>query len=154
MDMKEIVLLIISGFFGTLGFSFFFRMTKKKIIWAALGGALTCVIYVIVCRFTDAIFFQNAIPALTATVYSEILARITKSPATPYITLSIVPLIPGGKLYYTTYYFVVGERELFKSSLSDTFKIAAGLAVGIIIISVIIREINARKFQVVYEDED
>lgn len=154
MSTREIVVLIVSGFLGTLGFSFFFRMTKKKIIWAALGGALTCVVYVITCRFTDGVFFQNVIPAITATIYSEILARATKAPATPYITLSIVPLIPGGKLYFTTYYFVVGEREMFKSELYDTFKIAAGLSVGIIIISVIIREINARKFQVVYEDED
>ena len=55
--------------------------------------------------------------------------------------------MPGGKLYYTTYYFVTSDVEKFDISLSETLQIAAGLAVGIICVSVIVHEINRNKFK-------
>ena len=94
---------------------------------------------------------QNFFPALVATAYAEIMARVLKAPATPILACSIIPLVPGGKLYYTTYYFVVGQMSLFKYTLTETLRIAAGLAVGIIVISVIVNEVNSHKFKTILD---
>ena len=153
MDIKSALILVLSGFVGSLGFALLFRMTKSKIIYAALGGAVTCIAYVICCHFFENEFYQNLFPALIATAYSEILARLTKAPSTPYIAISIIPLVPGGRLYYTMYYFITSDMEAFKSALMETVRIAGGLAVGIILISVIIREINYSKFKQIYDVE-
>ena len=147
MDIKETLIIVFSGLVGTVGFSILFRSDKKRIFCNAIGGGLTCLVYVISCHFFDHILVQNLFPALFVSAYAEVMARIVKAPATPILACSIIPLVPGGKLYYTTYYFVVGDMEKFDTTLTETLQIAAGLAVGIICISVIIHEINWSRFK-------
>lgn len=153
MDINEALRLIISGFIGTLGFTLLFRSNKNRVVISALGGALTCVVYVISCHYYEHELMQNLFPAFAATVYAEVMARITKAPATPILACSIIPLVPGGKLYYTTYYFVVGEMENFYDSIIDLLRIASGLAVGIILVSVVVYEFNRHKFRQILDIE-
>lgn len=150
-ELRQALIIVLSGIVGTCGFALVFRMTKKKIIWAVIGGGLTCVVYAVSCHFFAHEFFQNVFPALFATAYSEVFARLTKSPSTPYIACSIISLVPGGKLFYTMYYFIISDMPAFRETLNQTARIAAGLAVGIIIVSVIIREINYSKFKYIYD---
>lgn len=151
MTLQQAVITVLAGTVGTCGFSLLFRINKKHVIFAVIGGFITCVVYVVCCRRIDDVFFQNFIPALVATAYSEVMARLTKSPATPYIICSIIALVPGGKLYYTMYYFISGNYPVFRVTVLETLKIAAGIAVGIIIISVIIHQINYNKFKQIYD---
>ena len=153
MDIKQAIIIVLSGFVGSIGFSLLFRMNKQKIIFAAIGGGLTCLVYVVAFNFSEKSFFQNLFPALFATAYSEILARLTKSPSTPYIAISIIPLVPGSKLYYTMYYLITDNDLAFKEYFLETLRIAGGLGVGIIRVSVIIREINYHKFKPIYDME-
>ena len=151
MDMNEALRIIISGFIGTFGFTLLFRSNKKRVIISAIGGALTCAVYVISCQFFDHELMQNLFPALVATIYAEVMARVTKAPATPILACSIIPLVPGGKLYYTMYYFVIGDNAKLDVTLGETLQIAAGLAVGIICISVIVHEANRHKAKKILE---
>ena len=153
MDINEAIRIVVSGLVGTFGFTLLFRSNKNRVVISSLGGALTCLIYVISCRYFEHELLQNLFPALVATVYAEIMARLTKAPATPILACSIIPLVPGGKLYYTTYYFVVGETESFYESIVGLLRIASGLAVGIIIVSVVVHEINRNKFKHVLDTE-
>lgn len=147
MNFTEALTVIISGMLGTVGFSILFKSDRNRILCNAVGGALTCLVYLLSCHFFDHILVQNLIPALFVSAYSEIMARVVKAPATPILACSIISLVPGGKLYYTTYYFVVGDMEKFDITLTETLQIAAGLAIGIICISVIIHEINWSRFK-------
>lgn len=153
MDFKQAAIIVLSGMAGTLGFSILFRSNKKRMLCNALGGALTCIVYLISCEFSEMEFFQNMFPALFATAYAEIMARIEKAPATPILACSIISLVPGSKLYYTTYHFVMGNMDLFNETLIDTLKIAAGLAAGIICVSVAVHEYNRHKFRKIFELE-
>ena len=147
MDIKETLIIVLSGMLGTIGFSILFKSDKNRIFCNAVGGALTCLVYAVSCHYFDHIVVQNFLPALFVTIYAEAMARIVKAPATPILACSIISLVPGGKLYYTTYYFVTGDTANFDICLSETLQIAAGLAVGIICISVIVHEINRNKFK-------
>lgn len=40
-------------------------------------------------------------------------------------------MVPGAGIYYTAYYFLQGEQELFASKGGETFKVALALALGI-----------------------
>ena len=151
MNYIEALKIILSGTIGTLGFSLLFKSNPKRTFFNALGGAITCIVYVVCCELFEHEFMQNIFPALAATAYAEIMARVLKAPATPILACSIIPLVPGGKLYYTTYYFVVGQMSLFEYTLRQTLRIAAGLAVGIIIVSVIVNEINSHKFKAILD---
>ena len=153
MDLQKFLRLLISGLVGTFGFTLLFRSNKSRVLISTLGGALTCIVYAISCHFYEHEMMQNIFPALFATAYAEVMARLTKAPATPILACSIIPLVPGGKLYYTTYYFVVGEMESFYEAFIDLLRIASGLAVGIILISVVVHEFNRHKFRQIFEDQ-
>ena len=153
MDISEALRIVISGLIGTFGFTLLFRSNKNRVIISTIGGAITCIIYVISCHFFDHELLQNLFPALGATVYAEVMARVTKAPATPILACSIIPLVPGGRLYYTTYYFVVSDTENLYNSIVALLRIASGLAVGIIIVSVIVHEINRNKFKHILDIE-
>lgn len=153
MELNEALRIVISGLVGSGGFALFFRVRKSRILWATLGGGLTCMVYVISMKYFDHEFFQNLFPALFGAIYSEVMARVTKSPNTTYLACSIIPLVPGGKLYYMMYYFITGEMELFSEALKQTARISAGLAVGIITISVFVHIINHGKFKQIYDIE-
>ena len=113
MDLKQALLLILSGIGGTLGFSLIFRMRKRLIVWALLGAAVTLGVYVLCLATLQHAFFQNLFPALVGALFAEITAKLTKSPATQYLACAIIPLVPGGGLYYTMYHFVTGDMEAF-----------------------------------------
>ena len=151
MDYMEALKIILSGTIGTLGFSLLFKSNPRRTFFNALGGAVTCIVYVIATEVFDQTFMQNFFPALAATAYAEIMARVLKAPATPILACSIISLVPGGKLYYTTYYLVVGQMGVFRYTLTETLRIAAGLAVGIIVISVIVNEFNSHKFKTILD---
>ena len=53
---------------------------------------------------------------------------------TIFLLPGIFPLVPGAGIYYTAYYFLQGEQELFASKGGETFKVALALALGIALI--------------------
>ena len=112
MDLKQALILIFAGIGGTLGFSLIFRMRKKLIVWSLLGAALTLGVYVLCLATMQHAFFQNLFPALAGALFAEVTAKLTKSPATQYLACAIIPLVPGGGLYYTMYHFVTGDMEI------------------------------------------
>ena len=153
MDWKQALIIILSGTVGSLGFSYVFQSPKRRTFINLLGGFVVCVVYVLSDYASDKEFFVNFFPAVAATVYAEIMARVVKAPATPILACSIIPLVPGGKLYYTTYYFVMGQDELFDITVQQLLEIALGLAVGIICVTVVVHEVNRRKFKQIIDVE-
>ncbi len=153
MDLQHALTLLLAGAAGTCGFALLFRMRKKLIPWAVLGALLTLGVYVLCLYCFDHAFFQNLFPALFGALYAEVLARLTKSPATQYLVCAIIPLVPGGGLYYTMYAFVTGNMETFHAELTQTARTAAGLAVGIILVSVLMHQIRRRKWKSVFEED-
>ncbi len=152
MEIKELFTLLFSGVIGTVGFSILFKSNKSRVFCCAVGGALVVFIYAVCVKVSDNLFFQNFVPSLFATVYAEIMARVMKAPTTPILACSVIALIPGGRLYYTTYYFVTSNMEAFDRELMAMLQVAAGICVGITCISVIVNEINRHKFKQIFEN--
>lgn len=145
MDMQEVIIVVLTGTCGTLGFAMLFKVNTSKLFWVTWGGFIVSFAYVFCCELFVSQFYINLFPALIIALYSEIAARVTKSAATPFIICGIVPLVPGKGLYYVMHYFIIGDSEMSRVYLSETLHIAAGIAVGIIVISVAIFEINKKK---------
>lgn len=135
---------IIACFIGCIGFSILFNIHGFGTSFCAIGGVLTWVAYRLVQHLSHdditAYFFATA----TAALYSEIMARIRKYPAISYLLISIFPLIPGAGVYYTMNYAVKGNMTSFASQGRHTIAIACVMAVGILLISTIVRAINDR----------
>jgi len=129
---------IITAYIGSLGFALLFNIKKERILYASIGGIITWCIYLLSFYYFNDIFISNMIAAILATAYSELLARILKAPTTVFLLPSIVPLVPGGSLYYSMSYAVMGNKTNFDIYALSTLKTALGIAVGIIVVSVIV----------------
>ena len=80
------------------------------------------------------LFFASAV----ASVMAEIFARIMKAPSTVFLISMLVPLIPGGNLYYTMSHLVLGESAQFNIYLRLVLWEASSIALGVMdVVSVV-----------------
>ena len=105
----------------------------------ALGGAASWAVYRLSSHYGYSETTCYFLSALTAATYSETMARIRKYPAISYLVISIFPLIPGAGIYYTTNCLVMGDMSGFTAMGKQTIAIAGVIAVGILMISTIVR---------------
>jgi uncharacterized membrane protein YjjB (DUF3815 family) len=64
-------------------------------------------------------------------VGAEIFARIKKTPITVYIVGGIIPMVPGGTIYYAMKNFLLGNMEEFGNKMIYMIKIGGAIALGI-----------------------
>ena len=70
-----------------------------------------------------------------------VMARIRRCPVTGYQLVALLPLVPGGGIYYAMSYCLEGDTERFLTTLLDTLGTAAALAVGVILASSLFRAV-------------
>lgn len=140
---SNIIFQLITAFLGTLGFAVLYNLKDYKILFAAFGGLCAWAIYLFLGIWFDNDPLKYYIVALLAGIYSEFLARIQKTPATTYMVLTLIPLIPGGMLYETMNYALKNSWDTFFSTAIETIKLAGALALGIITVTSTVRIINA-----------
>lgn len=128
---------ISAGLIGSLCFGVLFNIRGKKLIAAALGGFLSWGLFLLLSRIILSEPVNYFIVAAVVSMYSEIMARILKTPATPIVTTSLIPLIPGGSLYYTMAYVFESDFSKFIEKALSTLKLASALALGIIVVTAI-----------------
>lgn len=135
--MKQNVIQVLMAGIGTLGFTLYFRINKKHIIAATIGGLLAWAIYLIAYAMTGSIFLGNMIAAMIVCIWSELMARILKAPANIFMIPGIIPLLPGGTLYYTMNAMLQRNENLFIQKGIETIMITVGIVAGIVAVSVI-----------------
>lgn len=141
MIPKEIIQ-IITGFIGSMGFAVLYNIRGKRFIIAALGGFLSWSLFVLFGFFISNEPLNYFMVSVAVSVYAEIMARVLKTPTTTFITTSLIPLIPGGSLYYTMAYAFESDFENFISKAFYTLQLASALALGTIIVSTLMRALN------------
>jgi len=129
----------LSCFAGCIGFVILFNIHGPGGLLCALGGAATWLVYLIAFQLSGSDLAAYFWSALSASAYSEIMARIRKYPAISYLVVSIFPLIPGAGVYYTMNYAVRGMNEQFATQGLHTAAIAGIIAVGILLASTTVR---------------
>lgn len=138
MSLNEIIQ-ILSGGIGTLGFGILFNIRGKRLFVTVIGGFISWLIFVILSNFIASEPLNYFVVAMLISIYAEIMARVIKTPTTTFITTCLVPLIPGGSLYYTMAYAFSNDLESFLSKAIYTLKLASALALGIIIATTLTR---------------
>lgn len=122
---------------STLIYAILMRVKLRHLPAIGLGAGMTYLLFALLYHLGMSLLLSNMFAAMVATVYGEIMARIFKAPVTIYSIPSIIPLVPGGSLYYTMAALVDGNEAEFISRGTDTVMVALGIAIGIISVSVI-----------------
>ena len=123
---------ILWGLIGTVGFGILFNIRGIKLAVAACGGVLSWGLFLLLSRWIEHDAISYFVVALCVSLYAEVMARVLKTPTSTFITTSLVPLIPGGSLYYTMASAFDSDMTLFIERATATLLLASALALGII----------------------
>jgi len=102
---------------------------------AGISGMVSWIAYLVAWNEMPSVFAANLAAAAVATVYAETMARILKTPVTVFLITGIIPLVPGGNLYYTMNYVLAKQWHLSSLYGQKTILIAIAVAAGIMIAS-------------------
>ena len=76
---------------------------------------------------------------IVVSLLSELFARILKAPATIFLVIGIVPLVPGGGLYYAMDALINADYVLFAQKGVETAACAGAIAAGVSVVTSIVR---------------
>ncbi len=132
--MQELIQTLYAAL-GAIAFSVLFNAKGKKIFVSAIGAAAAWVVYLAAFKVTEDKVISLFFSTLAAAVFSEILARIIKAPVIVLLVPMLVPLFPGGDLYYTTINFVQGNTAQFGYYAKLVLSEAGVIGFGVIMIT-------------------
>lgn len=135
MDVTNVITQLVTAFVGSLGFALMFGMRKRYLMASSLGGMVTWGIYMAMNAWLSSSFLACLAASSFAIIYSEVLARIYKTPATMFIMPSVVPLVPGGPLYYAMSEAVRGNMQQAGFYGRETLLFALAIASGICLVT-------------------
>jgi uncharacterized membrane protein YjjB (DUF3815 family) len=134
---------ILMGYLGSLGFNILFNIRGKKLFIASFGGLISWAVFLALEPLLPGETIRYFLAAAAVTVYGEVFARIEKTPTTTFLVPSVIPLIPGGSLYYTMNFALNKQWEDFSARGFYTLQLALSLAVGIIAVTTLTRLLTA-----------
>jgi len=137
--LNEWILPVLWAALGALGFGFIFAMRSRKLLYTAIGGGLTWLIYLLGIKWGWNEFVACAVGAAIGTLYSEIIARALHTPVTVFVIPVNIPLVPGAALYYTFLYFTQDKMDLFVSKGKYTIGVAGAMALGIFVATMLFK---------------
>jgi len=103
---------ILQGFYGllsTLGFAILFNIQGVTLTYAIINGILSWSVYFLTEGMTPAPYMQHFLTATVIAFYSEFMAIKKKTPATIFLVPAMIPLLPGGLLFYTMQNLFLGK---------------------------------------------
>lgn len=122
------------AFLACFGFCFLFDVRGNRLFFAPFGGALGWLAFLALAWLQNDIlqyFFASAAVA----VYAEIMARLQRCPATVYLLVALLPMVPGGGIFYAMRACLEGNIQQFLETGLHTLGVAGALALGILVVS-------------------
>lgn len=120
-------------FLGVLGIGIRLNIDKKNLLLSTAGGVLSTTVFNLFNGFLPdpATVF---VTSLAASLYSEIMARVRKTPTSIFFPSSIIPILPGKAVYDTVNLALRQDTAGFLESSISTFYTTMAIALGIITI--------------------
>lgn len=130
--MTDLLVRLIGGAIGTLGFVLAFEVRANRIFASLFGGIIGTAVYLLCDSLGMHVFLTNTAAAFVITIYSESAARILHSPAVTFQIPGSIVLVPGSSLYYTMSNLIAGNFAEAGHFAVNTLQVGAGIADGII----------------------
>ena len=138
------VIQLVAAFVGTVGFSALFGAPRRYYLYCGLAGMAGWAVYLLVAMghsVVGAAFFA----ALAVAVISHAMAKMCRCPVTVFLICGIIPLVPGGGIFWTAYYIVTEQLRMAAATGFVALKVTIAIAGGIILASGIINKLFIRK---------
>lgn len=138
----EILLQIVMAMIGALGFGLLFHISGSRLITIMLGAAVNWGVYLLAMQWYDNRVTAFFVATLATAALDEVLARLLKAPVITLLVPMLVPLIPGGDLYYTTLALVQGDTAGFARYGTLFIEEADAMAFGVILVACLVQTLG------------
>ncbi len=139
--IEQVIVAIIASF----GFGIIYNIKGKKLIFASIGGGLSWFCYLYLTQNKVGSILSLFISSIIFSIYSEICARYLKTPVTTLVICALIPLVPGAGMYYTMYETITGNLSGAVELGLNTLASAGSLALGLIFVSTITKQVTNLK---------
>lgn len=137
--MKELLLHMVTGFFGAFGFAFLFQTPKRSHFFIGITGMLGWTVNYLFQTFVGTgvplDIVGNFLNGLILGICAQIFGHIQKVSPTVYYITGVIPPVPGGTIYMMFYSLIVGEYAQAAVFLRSIIVITGSLALGIFVAS-------------------
>lgn len=141
--MTYIIQILTAGI-ASLGFAVLYNVRGKSLAVPFIGGILGWTLYLML-MFLNNEILQSLIVSMFLSAYTEIAARLIKTPTTTFLLANMIILIPGGKLYYTISSAIKGDWLNFALYGKETIFMAIAISAGIMVVSSVTKIILSNK---------
>ena len=118
------------AFFGCGAFCFIFEMRRWRFILTAAGiGLMAQVSYLLLSEFSTV--SQLLLATIVTATLAEIFARVLKTPATVFLIVGIIPLVPG--VAFTTAIRDIADEDYIAGAVRmlDALLVTFCIAMGV-----------------------
>ncbi len=136
--MNEMILQLLWAGIGTFGYCLYIHAHHKHFIAATLGGILSWAVYLAMGMQSENLFLNMLLATIAVYTWSEAMARVMKAPVTVFLAPGIIPLLPGGSLYYTMLALLHQQTESFREYGRVTAVVTMGIACGVVLASIVV----------------
>ncbi len=135
----SVPLTLIFTLVACFGFALWFGVRGRRLLTCSVGSVLAVGVYLAAAAFIKSNFLTNLIAAAVCCIYAQIMARVDKAPATVFLTLGALPLVPGSSLYYLMLGLVTGNDALAKASGWKLLSTAFGIVMGLMLVEAAVK---------------
>lgn len=124
---------IIAAVAGTIGFSVLYSVPRAYYPYCGFIGGAGWFLYCLLipkCSEPESALFA----AMLVVTLSRMFAVKEKCPVTIFLISGIFPLVPGGGIYWTAYYIVMGEVEQAAHTGFKAVKVAVAIVLAIVFV--------------------
>lgn len=132
--MEKAIIQLITAFIGSFGFAVLFKVHRRHLLAASLGGFFSWGIYLFGLSNHLSIFLSSLFASAFSAMYAEILARWKKAPAILFFIPSVIPLVPGSNLYYAISGLANNDLDFAVLNAKLLLYYAMSIALGISIV--------------------
>jgi len=129
----------IYSFLAAMFFSFLFNVPRRSIIVTATIAGIGYIVYILVTQKLGAELAGYFFGTLVMAILSEIAARVLKMATTTFITIAVIPLVPGLGLYRTMQFIVQNNYREAAQIGVPTVLAAGAIAMAIAVSTLLVK---------------
>jgi uncharacterized membrane protein YjjB (DUF3815 family) len=137
---------IIVAFIGSLCPAVLLNVDRKNLLWAGFAGMIGRLLNDwLLALYPNAALISVFLGAAAVSVYSEVMARLRKTPSTIFSIPGVFPLVPGVDAYRTIQSLTEGDYLAASAFGVSAVAKSCLIAFSILIVTSIFRKIKPRK---------
>ncbi|MGL4868426.1 MAG: threonine/serine exporter family protein, partial [Cetobacterium sp.] len=112
-----------------------FNVRGKFLLFSGIGGAISWFFYLLFTKYDYSYSTCYLLATAITALYSEIMAKILKTTVPTLLIAALIPMAPGGGVYFTMLYLIKSQYQHSLLKGMETSIIAGSMALGIILVT-------------------